>query len=216
MSSTQSLPISDPPSSTTGNAAWSSTISATPALRAFLARLTESTRRAFARRRPWYELIDRTAFSKPDSLTDATSRIRKNFNYFRVNYLTLLSGVLAFSLLSHPFSLLTIVSLLCAWLFLYLFRPADQPVVINGRTFSDKEILGILVVLTVFVVFLTSVGSLLMSASLIGLGIICVHGAFRDPEDLFLDDQEIPGTGLFSSFTGAATSAAVADVMARV
>lgn len=55
-----------------------------------------------------------------------------------------------------------------------------------------------------------------MSASLIGLGIICVHGAFRDPEDLFLDDQEIPGTGLFSSFTGAATSAAVADVMARV
>lgn len=216
MSSSQSLPISDPPSSATGNAAWSSSISATPALRAFLARLTESTRRAFARRRPWYELVDRTAFSKPDSLTDATSRIRKNFNYFRVNYLTLLFGVLAFSLLSHPFSLLTIVSLLVAWLFLYLFRPSDQPVVINGRTFSDKEILGILVILTVFVVFLTSVGSLLMSASLIGLGIICVHGAFRDPEDLFLDDQEIPGTGLFSSFSGAATSAAVADVMARV
>ncbi|KAL8215169.1 hypothetical protein R6Q57_004618 [Mikania cordata] len=216
MSSSQNLPISDPPSSATNNAAWSSAITATPALRAFVSRLTDSTRRAFTRRRPWYELVDRTAFSRPESLSDATSRIRKNYNYFRINYITLLSAVLAFSLLSHPFSLLTIVSLVAAWLFLYIFRAPDQPVIIGGRTFSDREILGILIVLTAFVVFLTSVGSLLMSATLIGLGIICVHGAFRDPEDLFLDDQEIPGTGLFSSFTGAATSAAVADVMARV
>ncbi|XP_071689454.1 PRA1 family protein B3-like [Rutidosis leptorrhynchoides] len=217
MSSSQTLPILDPPSSsTTGNATWSSAISATPALRAFVARLTDSTRRAFNRRRPWYELIDRTAFSKPESLTDATSRIRKNFNYFRVNYMTLLTAVIAFSLISHPFSLLTIVSLLGAWLFLYLFRPSDQPVVIGGRTFSDREMLGILLLLTIFVVFLTSVGSLLMSAALIGLGIVCVHGAFRDPEDLFLDDQDMAGAGLFSSFSGAATSAAVADVMARV
>ncbi|KAJ9543505.1 hypothetical protein OSB04_023212 [Centaurea solstitialis] len=221
MSSSQNLPISsDPPSSAASgngsNAAWSATVSATPALRAFLARSTDSLRRAAARRRPWYELVDRTAFSKPESLTDATSRIRKNFNYFRVNYLTLLSAVLAFSLLSHPFSLLTIVSLVAAWLFLYLFRSADQPVVVGGRTFSDREILGILVLLTVFVVFLTSVGSLLMSSTLIGLAIVCVHGAFRDPEDLFLDEQESSGAGLFSSFGGAATSAAVADVMARV
>ncbi|KAK1428632.1 hypothetical protein QVD17_17471 [Tagetes erecta] len=217
MSSSQNLPISDPPSSATGNTTtWSSTISATPALRAFIAGLTESTRRAFTRRRPWYELIDRTAFSKPESLTDATSRIRKNYNYFRVNYIALLSVVLAFCLLSHPFSLLTIVSLAGAWLLLYIFRAPDQPVVIGGRTFSDREILGILVTLTVFVVFLTSVGSLLMSATLIGVGIICVHGAFRDPEDLFLDDQDVAGAGLLSSFSGAATSAAVADVMARV
>ncbi|GKD47697.1 PRA1 family protein B3-like protein [Tanacetum coccineum] len=217
-SSSQTLPISDPPSSSTNNnGAWSSALSATPALRAFLTRLTDSSRRAFTRRRPWYELIDRTAFSKPESLTDATSRIRKNFNYFRVNYITLLFAVIAFSLLAHPFQLLMIVTLLGAWMFLYVFRAADQQVVIGGRTFSDREILGVLVVATVFVVFLTSVGSLLMSSALIGLGIVCVHGAFRDPEDLFLDEQEsLSGGGLFGSFTGGATSAAVADVMARV
>nr|XP_043610142.1 PRA1 family protein B3-like [Erigeron canadensis] len=215
--SSQSLPISDPQSTATvGNGAWSTTISTSPALRAFIARLTESTRRAFERRRPWYELIDYTAFSKPESLSDATSRIRKNYNYFRVNYITLLTAVLAFSLFSHPFSLLTIVSLIGAWMFLYLFRASDQPVVIAGRTFSDREILGILSLFTIFVVFLTSVGSLLMSATLIGSGIIAVHGAFRDPEDLFLDEQENAGVGLFSSFGSSATSAAVADVMARV
>ncbi|KAM7522020.1 hypothetical protein LguiA_011922 [Lonicera macranthoides] len=123
------------------------------------------------------------------------------------------NGKAAFSLLSHPFSLLAIILLLAAWLFLYLFRPSDQPVVFFGRTFSDRETLGILIVLTVVVVFLTSVGSLLMSATLIGLGIVCVHGAFRVPEDLFLDSQEAPGSGLFSMLGGSATSAAVAGLV---
>ncbi|KAM7527617.1 hypothetical protein LguiB_031027 [Lonicera macranthoides] len=211
MSSSQSLPTSNP--QTNANTAPSPPSSITPALLLFATRLSESLRRALSQRRPWYELVDRTGFSRPDSLTEATSRVRKNLSYFRVNYLTLLAAVLAFSLLSHPFSLLTIILLLAAWLFLYLFRPSDQPVVFFGRTFSDRETLGILIVLTVVVVFLTSVGSLLMSATLIGLGIVCVHGAFRVPEDLFLDSQEAPGSGLFSMLGGSATSAAVAGLV---
>lgn len=56
---------------------------------------------------------------------------------------------------------------------------------------------------TVIVVFLTSVGSLIITAVLVGVGIVCVHGAFRDPEDLFMDDQEIAGSaGLFSFIGG--------------
>lgn len=79
---------------------------------------------------------------------------------------------------------------------------------ILGRTFSDRETLGILILVTVVVIFLTSVGSLLISATMIGLAIVCVHGAFRDPEDLFMDDQEALGSGLFSFIGGAASSAA--------
>lgn len=56
--------------------------------------------------------------------------------------------------------------------------------------------------------FLTSVGSLLISALLIGLGIVCTHGAFRVPEDLFLDDQEPANVGFLSFLGGAASSAA--------
>lgn len=84
--------------------------------------------------------------------------------------------------------------------------------VIFGRTFADREILGILVVLTVFVVFLTSVGSLLISGLMIGLGIVCVHGAFRMPEDLFLDEQEPLNSGFLSFLGGAASSAAASSV----
>ncbi|KAL1535453.1 PRA1 protein B3 [Salvia divinorum] len=189
---------------------------ATPAFRAFLSRLSTSVRSGLAQRRPWLELVDRSAFNRPDTIAEAASRIRKNFNYFRVNYISLISLSLAFSLLSHPFSLLVLLSLLAAWLFLYLFRASDQPLVVGGRTFSDREVLGILVVSTIVVVFLTSVGSVLISALLVGLAVVCTHGAFRMPEDLFLDEQEPSSTGFMSFLGGAASSAAAPAVAARV
>ncbi|PSR86209.1 PRA1 family protein [Actinidia chinensis var. chinensis] len=162
MSSPPPLPIGNPSTAAKSAAPQASSI-ATPALCAVMTRLFDSLRRAFASRRPWPELADWTAFSRPDTLPVGASRLRKNFSYFRVNYLTLLAAVLAVSLLSHPFSLLTLLSLLGAWIFLYLFRPSDPPVTVYGRTFSDRETLCILIVLTVVVIFLTHVGSLLMS-----------------------------------------------------
>ncbi|KAF5738436.1 PRA1 family protein B1 [Tripterygium wilfordii] len=201
------LPISNPQS--TGGSQSQPPI-ATPAFRAFVSRISSSVRHGLSQRRPWYELVDRTSMSRPDSLSEAASRIRKNLSYFKVNYMTMLAIVLALSLLSNPFSLLVLVGLLAAWIFMYLFRPSDQPLVLFGRTFSDRETLGGLVVLTIVVVFLTSVGSLLISALMVGVAIVCLHGAFRVPEDLFLDDQEPVNTGFLSFLGGAATSAAAA------
>lgn len=217
MATPPTLPISNPQASTTTTTTTTQSQApiATPAFRAFLSRLSSSIRHGFSQRRPWSELVDRTAMSRPDSLAEAYSRIRKNLSYFKVNYVTLLGLVLAFSLLSHPFSLLVLLCLLGAWIFLYLFRPSDQPVVLFGRTFSDRETLGALVVLTIVVVFLTSVGSLLISALMVGAAIVCAHGAFRVPEDLFLDEQEPINSG-FLSFLGGAAAAAAPSVAARV
>ncbi|KAE9451519.1 hypothetical protein C3L33_16570, partial [Rhododendron williamsianum] len=211
MASPPTLPISNPAQSQPPISA-----TATPAFRAFLTRISSSFRHLSSNRRPWPELLDRSSLSRPDSLSEAASRIRKNSSYFRVNYLTLIALVLSLSLLSHPFSLLVLLSLLAAWLFLYLFRPSDQPLVVLGRTFSDRETLGVLVLSTVVVVFLTSVGSLLISALLVGIGIVCAHGAFRVPEDLFLDDQEAASTGFMSFLGGAASSAAAAAAPAVI
>ncbi|KAE8734248.1 PRA1 family protein B4 [Hibiscus syriacus] len=192
---------------------------ATPAVLSFLSHLNDSVRNGLSQRRPWAELADRSAFSKPESFSDAIVRVRKNYSYFRVNYLSVIGLILAFSLLSHPFSLLLLLGLLSSWIFLYLFRPADQPLVVFGRSFSDRETLGILIVFSVFVVFLTSVGSLLISALMVGVGLVCAHGAFRAPEDLFLDEQEQVSTGFLSFLGGAASNAAAAAapvVAARV
>lgn len=215
MSSAATLPISNESSNSSGTATQSQPPKATPAFRSFINRFTSSVRHGFSQRRPWLELLDRSAFARPDNLTEAASRIRKNFNYFRVNYISLFALVLAVSLLSHPWSLLVLFALLSSWCFLYLFRASDQPLVIMGRTFSDRETLLMLVVSTIVVIFLTSVGSLLISALLVGLAIVCAHGAFRIPEDLFLDDQE-PANAGFLSFLGGAASSAVATAAPTV
>ncbi|EXB25848.1 hypothetical protein L484_012274 [Morus notabilis] len=206
MASPPTLPVS---SSQPAAGATSQPPIATPAFRAFLSRLSASLRNGFSQRRPWLELLDRSSMARPESLSEAYSRIRKNFSYFRVNYATLVAVVLALSLLSHPFSLVVLLSLFAAWAFLYLFKPSDQPLVILGRTFSDTETLVGLIVVTVIVVFVSSVGSLLISALMVGFALVCAHGAFRVPEDLFLDDQEPTNVG-FLSFLGGAASAASA------
>ncbi|KAG2723986.1 hypothetical protein I3843_02G173100 [Carya illinoinensis] len=200
MASPPTLPMSNPSQS-------SPSPIATPAFRTFLSRVSSSIRHGLSHRRPWSELVDRSSMARPDSLTEAYTRIRKNLSYFRVNYLTLLALVLALSLLSHPFSLVVLLSLFAAWAFLYAFRQSDQPLIVFGRTFSDRETLLGLSLLTVIVVFLTSVGSLLISALMIGFAIVCAHGAFRVPDDLFLDDQEPANSGFLSFLGGAAASA---------
>ena len=205
------LPISSTHTTTaTGGAVESQAPVATPAFRAFINHVSESVRHGLSQRRPWGELVDRTAFAKPESFSEATLRIRKNYSYFRVNYLAVVALILAVSLLTNPFSLIVLVGLLASWMFLYLFRPSDQPLVILGRTFSDFETLVLLGGLTVFVVFLTNVGSVLVSALMVGVAIVCAHGAFRVPEDLFLDEQEpSQTTGFLSFLRGPATNAAV-------
>jgi len=168
---------------------------ATPAFRLFVSRLSDTARRSLADRRPWTELLDRSAFSRPDSLSEATSRLRRNLGYFRVNYAAVVAFSLAASLLAHPFSLLVLIGILGAWCFLYVFRAPDQPVVLFGRTFTDRETLLGLVVASVLAFFLTSVASLIISGLLVGGAIVAAHGACRVPEDLFLDDPNAASSG---------------------
>jgi len=179
------------------------------AVRAFLSRLLDSGRRALSGARPWSELADRAALSRPESLADATSRLRKNLAYFRVNYAAVVALSLGASLLARPFSLAALLALLAAWCLLYILRPADAaPLAAFGRTFSDKEVLGGLIASSALVVFLTSVGSLIFSALALGAAVVCAHGAFRVPEELLFVDEaaEQSGNPLMSFLATAAGS----------
>ncbi|KAL3830226.1 hypothetical protein ACJIZ3_019028 [Penstemon smallii] len=199
------LPITTPqPAPTTTDTSQQSS-SSTSAVRTFISGISETVRSGLANRRPWPEVLDRSAFTKPESISEATLRIRKNYTYFRINYLTVITAVLAVSLLTNPFSLISLSALLAAWLFLYVFRQSsDPPITAFGRQFSDRETLFFLIVSSIVVIFLTSVGSVLVSALMVGVAIVCLHGAFRVPEDLFLDEQETQSAvpGFLSFFTG--------------
>ncbi|KAL5205096.1 hypothetical protein ABZP36_009967 [Zizania latifolia] len=200
------LPAVSPPILPTTDTA---SADANPAVkRAFLGRHLDSVKRALSGARPWPELVDRSALSRPDSLSDATARLRKNLAYFRVNYAAVVALSLAAALLSHPFSLAALLALLAAWCFLYLLQPADAPpLAAFGRTFSDRETLGGLIVASAFVVFLTSLGYLIFSALALGAALVCAHGAFHVPEDLFFDEPAQANGGASANLLSFITNA---------
>ncbi|KAM7507156.1 hypothetical protein LguiA_017609 [Lonicera macranthoides] len=111
-------------------------------------------------------LSQRRPSSSPGSSSSPTSPTPSAKTLIELSVITI---ILAFSLLTNPFSLISFLGLLSAWLFLYLIRPSNSP---------------------------------LISAPLVGLAIVCTHGAFRVPEDLFLELQEPAATGFLSFLAG--------------
>ncbi|XP_048420471.1 PRA1 family protein B2-like [Pyrus x bretschneideri] len=146
------------------------------------------SRHTLSNSRPWTELIDHTAFTKLTLLTDVAFRICKNAAYFCVNYLIVLVAVLAYSLISNPFFIIILVSLTRGWIFLYSRRSSEEPLMILGCTILETQAMFGLGVATLIMILVTSVMLLLLTAVMVRVGIICVHRAFRDPDDLLLEE----------------------------
>lgn len=170
--------------------------------RQVLNRIFESSKQALAHQRPWQELADRNSFAKPESLADATNRVKKNLSYFRVNYMLILLGVIVTSMLINPISIIWVAVIAALWVYVFMVR--IEPVIILGRVLSDREKSLALGAITVLVTFgLTPVGSVLVSGLILGFSLVLVHAAVRVPDDLFLDDQDAGG---FLSWLGSGQS----------
>jgi hypothetical protein len=193
-------PAPPPPASSVASPATAA--GSAPVARAVLGRVSDTVKAALAQQRPWTEVADRNAFSKPESLTEASTRIRKNIGYFRVNYAVFMVSVVGLCMLWNPSSLIVAGLLALVWAYLFLVR--SEPLVISGRTLSEKEKFLGLSILTLLIVFVfTSVGSVLISGIGLGIFLIAVHGAFKTPDDLFLDEPEVAG-GFLSFLTAGA------------
>ncbi|CAK0739323.1 hypothetical protein CVIRNUC_001156 [Coccomyxa viridis] len=153
----------------------------------------------FRERKPWGEMVDRSAFSRPANLAEATGRLRKNAHYFKVNYLMVVFTVTLITLAFNPTSLIVLGLLAMAWIYLFVVRQA--PIVIGGRTFSDREkALGMAIVTLIVVFFLTSVAAVLFTAIGISFVAIALHGSLRVPDDLFTDEIEGQSNGFLGQF----------------
>lgn len=156
--------------------------------RVIFAGVIESGKATLALQKPWSEMLDRNGFGRPESVSDASSRMRKNLNYFRTNYAVLALGMLGLSLLWHPGSLFLLLVLVAAWVYLYFSR--TEPLILFGRSCSDREVLFVLGVATFIVIFATNTGTNIVTSLALAAAFIAAHAALRVPDDLFLDEQE--------------------------
>eukprot|EP00250_Pteridium_aquilinum_P010400 c19359_g1_i1 orf=466-1086(-) len=191
MASNSTLPIYENISTSTSSpppTAPTSVSSYVTSTKAFVSEAAEAGRILLARQRPWSEALDKNSFAKPDSIAEATSRMKQNLSYFRMNYAVLSGAILFISLLWHPGSLIILLLLVAAWFFLYLSR--TEPVVLFNRSFSEREVVAILGVITFAAIFFTSTGSTILTGLAMAAALVAVHAAFRTPDDLFLEDPQ--------------------------
>ncbi|XP_065849328.1 PRA1 family protein F3-like [Euphorbia lathyris] len=133
-------------------------------------------------RRPWKELMNISSCNIPADFDESLDRIRTNISYFRYNYIIIILSILFLSLLWHPISLIVFILMMSAWLFLYFLR--DDPLIMFGVLMDDKMVMGVLLGVTVVLLFFTDVTNNIVSALVLGVGVVCVHGGFRKVDDL--------------------------------
>ncbi|KAM7499070.1 hypothetical protein LguiA_023484 [Lonicera macranthoides] len=144
------------------------------------------------RHRPWPEFISN--FDRPDSLSDAGIRLRRNAKYFSVNYTIIISIIAAACLIGSPISLVIFALISLLWLVLYFFR--EDPMVVWGHHVSDWIVMLSLVIVTFLAVWFTGILVNLMIGIGVALLILAVHGILRNPEGLFLDENDAVSAGL--------------------
>ncbi|KAM7252231.1 hypothetical protein ACFE04_024114 [Oxalis oulophora] len=163
----------------------------------FISRARQTTERVISTRRPWHELLDYSAISRPCSYRDALTRVKRNFDHFCPNYVMIMLFILFCSLIYHPVSMIVFIVVSVAWIALYFARN-DPSFVVYGLTVDDRLVLGVLSLVTVLGLVITHVGLNVFVSLVIGVVVVGLHAAFRGTDDLFLDEEGMAEGGLVS------------------
>ncbi|KAK7314341.1 hypothetical protein VNO77_32861 [Canavalia gladiata] len=139
--------------------------------------------------RAWKEMIQPSQFKRPSSFYASIQRINTNAKHFRANYVIIILLVLFLSLLGHPISLIILVIMMIAWLFLYFLR--ETPLVILRFEIDERLVVIFLLLITIGFLVLTNVTSNVIVGMCIALVIVLIHAIMRQTEDLFTMDEEV-------------------------
>ncbi|XP_062024585.1 PRA1 family protein F2-like [Rosa rugosa] len=153
----------------------------------YVSRAKDRIKAGLGSRRPWKVMFDFRSLNFAHGFGDALTRLRYNAAYFRMNYAIIVLLILFLSLLWHPISLIVLIIMLAAWLFLYFLR--DEPLALFGRTVDDRIVLIVLGVVTIVLLFLTSATTNILVALLVAVVVVAVHATLRKTEDLHVDEE---------------------------
>ncbi|KAL7593524.1 PRA1 family protein G2 [Lactuca sativa] len=147
--------------------------------------------------RPWSEFISGAdSFDRPASLTLTGTRLGVNSKYFGVNYGIIITICAAVSLIGDPTTLLVFASVFTLWLVLYFFR--EDPMVVWGHHVHDHLVTAALVLVTGVSIWIRGFVTSLLIGIAVGILFSVVHGVFRNPQGIYLDEQDAASDGLIS------------------
>lgn len=161
-------------------------------------RSTQNLSAALSRSRPLAEFIASvSALDLPSSFSAASLRLRRNAAYFSANYAVIVTLCAAASLVMKPIALIVIGFVFFLWLILHFFR--EDPLLVWGHHVADWAVIGGLVAVSILALWITNPSHSLSIGIGVGLLISAVHGLLRNPEGLFLDENDAVSTGLIST-----------------
>ncbi|KAF2608925.1 hypothetical protein F2Q68_00043829 [Brassica cretica] len=100
-----------------------------------------------------------------------------------------MTGGITLFLVSNPTALVTVATFAILWLLLCFCR--DHPLVLYGRQVSDKVIFFGLIVGSFWGLWLTHCFLSLVLGVLTGVLLCLVHAVLRNPDDLFVQEEEV-------------------------
>eukprot|EP00002_Diphylleia_rotans_P029117 TRINITY_DN590_c0_g1_i1.p1 TRINITY_DN590_c0_g1~~TRINITY_DN590_c0_g1_i1.p1 ORF type:complete len:159 (-),score=32.79 TRINITY_DN590_c0_g1_i1:142-618(-) len=91
--------------------------------------------------RPWAEFLDSTAFSMPKDLPAIKERILSNTNFYLGNYASVVAFAVAYTLLTHPALLMSVVLIGASGGYLFFVRqPSSTPIVVGGQRLDENQL----------------------------------------------------------------------------
>ncbi|KAI3510159.1 hypothetical protein L1887_25690 [Cichorium endivia] len=156
-------------------------------------------------RRPCQEFVfGAGSFDMPDSLNLTATRLGVNSKYFGVNYGIIITACAAVSLIGDPTILVVFASVFTLWLVLYFFR--EDPMVVWGHHVHDHLVTAALVLITGVSIWIIGFVTNLMIGIAVGVLISIVHGVFRNPQGIYLDENDAASDGLISPPSASSTN----------
>lgn len=159
-----------------------------------ISRSIQNLSTSLSRHRPWPEFLSAAALDAPASLSAALTRLRQNAKYFTTNYAILVSVCAAASLIGSPVALILYAAVFGLWLVLYFYR--EDPMAAWGRHVDDRVVILGLVLVSFAVLWIVGKVNVLLIGVAVGVLICAVHAVVRNPQGLFLDEDDAVSSGL--------------------